>query len=117
MNTWTDTTFVLPDGLDPLLCVTEHEDAVSLRMSGRALDGRGFCLQFAAVHLPVVERLVEAVRLLQDREAVRALGQAMHRHTTHVDLDAEIAARRALCALDASQADASPDRRSCTGYG
>ena len=95
MQTWTDTTFDLPDDSGLLLCVTEHEDAVSLHMPGHVLDGHGFCLRFAAVHLPVVERLVEAVRLLQDREAVRALGQAVHRHTTHVDLDDEIAARRA----------------------
>ena len=97
MNTWTDTTFDLPDDFCLLLCVTRHDDCTTLHVPGYALSGRGFSINFRATQIHQVEELLAALRLLQDREAVRALEQERRktfRPTTHTDLDAVIAKRR-----------------------
>lgn len=92
MQTWTDTTYSLPADPHLLLCVTEHTESVSLHVPGYALDGLGFCVNFTAAQLPVVEELVQALRMLKDVETVRLMPP--RKHTTHTDLDEEIKTRR-----------------------
>ena len=92
MQTWTDTTYNLTADPDLPLCVTRHDDGIALHIAGYALDGRGFCVNFTTVQLATVEELAQALRALKDRQEVQAM--LPRTHTTHVDLDEEIRARR-----------------------
>ena len=64
MNTWTTTTYILPDTCQPI--VTCHESSVSLHVAGYLLDGHGFVIRLTPAHLHTIKALVEALESLVD---------------------------------------------------
>ncbi len=65
MQTWTDTTFCIPDTTQPHVTLID-ERIVALHLPGYMLDGRGFSLYLSTAHIAAVEDLLMSLKALSD---------------------------------------------------
>ena len=103
MQTWCDVSFICE--LNDLLCVTVHEDGVSLHSPGSMHDNmehRGFHVQFLPSHLGIVEEVAQGLRMLQDRRVLREMEEKVH--AARAEYEEKVAPLRRQHELDVSAA-------------
>ncbi len=63
MQTWTDTTFCIPDTTQPHVTLID-ERIVALHLPGYVLDGHGFSLYLSTAHIAAIEDLLLSLKAL-----------------------------------------------------